>query len=116
MNYKKITIIVLAVIVISAVSWKVYDYRSNTKNYSTGMYESEINYISNSNSSADKFITTLHEQLAVYPGNSKLLTKLGAAYIQKARESDKYEFYSIAEEVLNRAIKLNPEIFLQWQS
>lgn len=112
MNYKKITIIVLAVIVISAVSWKVYDYRSNTKNYSTGMYESEINYISNSNSSADKFITTLHEQLAVYPGNSKLLTKLGAAYIQKARESNDPEFYSLAEEVLNRAIKTEPGNFL----
>ncbi|HMS34547.1 MAG TPA: tetratricopeptide repeat protein [Ignavibacteria bacterium] len=112
MNYKKIIIIVSAVLILAAVIWKVYDYRTGTKNYSTGMYESEINYISNSNSSADKFITTLQEQLVYYPGNSKLLTKLGAAYIQKARESNEPEFYSLAEEVLNRAIKTEPGNFL----
>lgn len=112
MNYKKIIIIISAVFILAAVIWKVYDYRTNTKNYSTGMYESEINYISNSNSTADKFITTIQEQLASYPGNSKLLTKLGAAYIQKARESNDPEFYSLAEEVLNRAIKTEPGNFL----
>lgn len=112
MKIKKITIIVLSVLIIAAVAWKVYDYKTNTKNYSTGIYESEINYITNSNSSADKFITTLQEQLSSYPGNSKLLTKLGAAYIQKARESYDPEFYSLAEEVLNRAIKTEPNNFL----
>ena len=112
MNYKKITIIVLAVLIIAAISWKVYDYKTNTRNYSTGIYESEINYITNSNSYADKFITTLQEQLISYPDNSKLLTKLGAAYIQKARESNDPEFYSLAEDVLNRAIKRDPDNFL----
>jgi tetratricopeptide (TPR) repeat protein len=112
MKIKKITIIFLSVLIIAAVVWKVYDYKTNTKNYSTGIYESEINYITNSNSSADKFITTLQEQLSSYPGNSKLLTKLGAAYIQKARESYDPEFYSLAEEVLNRAIKAEPNNFL----
>ena len=112
MNTKKIIIIVLSILVISAVSWKVYDYKTNTRNYSTGIYERDINYISNTNSSADRFITTLHEQLSENPDNSKLLTKLGAAYIQKARESNDPEFYSLADDVLNRAIKNEPDNFL----
>jgi len=112
MNNKRITIILLAVLIIAAITWKVYDFKNNTGNYATGIYENEINYISNSNSSADKFITTLQEQLISYPDNSKLLTKLGAAYIQKARESNDPEFYSLAEDVLNRAIKRDPGNFL----
>ncbi len=76
------------------------------------MLESDLNYISNTNSSADKFITTLQEDLVNNPGNSKLLTKLGAAYIQKARESNDPEFYSLADDVLNRALKKDPDNFL----
>ncbi len=111
---KKIIIISLSVLVIVAVSWKIYDYKTNTREYSTGMYENDIAYLSNGNvnSSADKFITTLQEQLVTYPDNSKLLIKLGAAYIQKARESYDPEFYSLAEDVLNRAIKNEPDNFL----
>lgn len=106
---KKIIIISLAALVIAAVVWKVYDYKKNTKNYATGINEKEINYLRMTNSSADKFITTLQEQLVSYPDNSNLLTKLGAAYIQKARESNEPEFYSLAENVLNRAIEREPE-------
>ncbi|MDQ3021211.1 MAG: tetratricopeptide repeat protein [Bacteroidota bacterium] len=109
---KKIIIISLALIVITAVSWKVYDYKTNKKNYSTGIFEKDINYITTTNSSADKFITTLQEQLVNNPDNSNLLTKLGAVYIQKARESNEPEFYSLAENVLERAIEREPENFL----
>ncbi len=112
MNKKKIIIIVSAVVIVLLVAWKVYDYKTNTKNYSTGIYESDINYLSNTNSSADRFITTLQEQLISNPDNSKLLIKLGAAYIQKARETYDPEFYSLAEDVLTRAIKEDPENFL----
>ena len=112
MNLKKIIIIALAIFIIAAISWKVYDYKTNTKNYTTGVNEKEVYFINNAGSSADKYITSFQEELVVNPDNSKLLTKLGAAYIQKARESNDPEFYSLAEDVLNRAIKKEPDNFL----
>ncbi len=112
MNRKKIIIVTSAVIIFFAVAWKIYDYKTNTKNYSTGIYENDINYINNTNSSADRFITTLQEQLISNPDNSSLLIKLGAAYIQKARETYDPEFYALGEDVLNRAIKKEPDNFL----
>ena len=109
---KKITIIILSVLILTLVSWKVYDFKKNKSEYSKGIYESNLNYISNTNSSADRFISSLKEQLTENPGNSKLLTKLGAAYIQKARESNDPEFYSLAEDILERAIKNDKANFL----
>lgn len=109
---KKITIITLSVLILTFVSWKVYDYSKSKSEYSKGIYESNLNYISNTNSSADRFISAIKEQLSENPGNSKLLTKLGAAYIQKARESNDPEFYSLAEDVLERAIENDKSNFL----
>lgn len=109
---KKIIIINLAIIVLAAISWKVYDYSKNKTKYSSGSNEKEIYLLNNSNTSADKYITTFQEQLVINPSNSNLLTKLGAAYIQKARESNDPEFYSLAESVLERAIKNEPDNFL----
>jgi len=109
---KKIIIIVLALVVISSIAWKLYDYNKNKTKYATGIYDSDINYLSNTNSSPDRFITTLQEQLSSNPDNSKLLTKLGAAYIQKARESNDPEFYKLAEDVLERAIEKENGNFL----
>jgi len=111
-NKKKIIIIVLAVVVISSITWKLYDYNKNKTKYASGIYDSDINYLSNTNSSPDRFITTLQEQLSSNPDNSKLLTKLGAAYIQKARESNDPEFYKLAEDVLERAIEKESGNFL----
>ncbi|HMS65903.1 MAG TPA: tetratricopeptide repeat protein [Ignavibacteria bacterium] len=109
---KKTVIIFLSLLIIALVSWKIYDYKINRSEYSTGIYESDLNYIRNTNSSADRFITTLTEQLIENPDNSKTLTKLGAAYIQKARESNDPEFYSLAEDVLKRAINNQNDNFL----
>ncbi len=109
---KKITIIILSVLILTLVSWKVYDFSKIKSEYSKGIYESNLNYISNTNSSADRFISSLKEQLSDNPGNSKLLTKLGAAYIQKARESNDPEFYSQAEDILERAINNDKTNFL----
>ena len=109
---KKILILVLSVFVIGLVSWKIYDYKTNKSDYSAGLYEDRIGYQSNTNSSADRFISTLQEQLKESPDNSKLLTKLGASYIQKARESNNPEYYSKAENVLKRAMENDKENFL----
>ncbi|MEO8447314.1 MAG: tetratricopeptide repeat protein [bacterium] len=109
---KKILIISLVIVVIAGVSWKVYDNKKQNKDNSAGIFDGDINYISNTNSSADRFISTIKEQLIENPENSVLLTKLGAAYIQKSRESNDPEFYSLAEDVLNRAIENNPDNFL----
>jgi len=100
------------VVVISSIAWKLYDYNKNKSKYASGIYDSDINYLSNTNSSPDRFITTLQEQLSSNPDNSKLLTKLGAAYIQKARESNDPEFYKLAEDVLERAIEKESGNFL----
>lgn len=109
---KKIVIIILSVFIIAMVIWKVYDYYGNKSKYATGIYETDLNYIRNTNSSADRFISTLNEQLSENPESSVVLTKLGAAYIQKARESNDPEFYSMAEDVLKRAIKNQEDNFL----
>lgn len=111
MTKKKIIFIFLAVVVIAALALKLKDYKGETKK-STGNTDNDINNISNTTTSADKFITNLKEQLVVNPNNSKLLTKLGAAYIQKARESNDPEYYSLAEDVLERSLKGEPENFL----
>jgi len=112
MNKKKIIIIVLIVAAISSISWKVYDYSKNKKKYAIGIYDNDVNYLSNTNSSPDRFITTIQEQLSENPDNYKLLTKLGAAYIQKARESNDPEFYDLAEDALERAIDMDESNFL----
>lgn len=114
MNKKKIIItgLIILTIFVSALSFYNYNYKKDRTNYSTGIYDNEINFISNTNNSADRFITTMQEELINYPDNSKVLVKLGAAYIQKARETNDPEFYSLAEEVLNRALKLDPENFM----
>jgi tetratricopeptide (TPR) repeat protein len=112
MNLKKISILIISVMVIAAVAWKVYDHQTNKKNYLTEINEKEILVLDNIYTSSDKNITTFKELLVENPDNGVLLTKLGAAYIQKARESGDPEFYVNAEDVLNRAIKIDPENFL----
>lgn len=112
MNKKKIIIIVLIVVAISSISWKVYDYSKNKKKYAIGIFDNDVNYLSNTNSSPDRFISTIQEELSENPDNTKLLTKLGAAYIQKARESNDPEFYDLAEDVLERAIDKDESNFL----
>lgn len=111
MSIQKIIIIGLSVLIIAAVVWKVYDYRTNTKIYSKSNYESELNIQINSPSSPDKLITSFQENLLSYPENSKLLTKLGAAYIQKAKDSNEPEYLSQAENVLKKAIELERDNF-----
>ncbi|MBK9333346.1 MAG: tetratricopeptide repeat protein [Ignavibacteria bacterium] len=109
---KKILITTSLLIILILITWKVFDFNSDEQIFSAGLYDSDINYISNTNSSADRYIATLKEQIIESPGNSNLLTKLGAAYIQKARETYDPEYYSMAEDVLNRSIEIQPDNFL----
>lgn len=108
---KKIILIFVFVIIAAITFFKIYGSKKD-KNNSEGIFDADINYISNTNSSADRFITTIQEQLITNPDNSNLLTKLAAAYIQKARESNDPEYYLLAEDVLSRAIKINEQNFL----
>lgn len=112
MNKKKIIItgLIILTILVSALSF--YNYKKAGTIYSTGIYDSEINFISNTNNSADRFISTLQEELIENPDNSGVMVKLGAAYIQKARETNNPEFYSLAEDVLDRALKKEPDNFM----
>jgi hypothetical protein len=84
---KKIVIIILSVFIIAMVIWKVYDYYGNKSKYATGIYETDLNYIRNTNSSADRFISTLNEQLSENPESSVVLTKNLAQLIFKKLEN-----------------------------
>ncbi|MBK8983863.1 MAG: tetratricopeptide repeat protein [Ignavibacteria bacterium] len=109
---KKILITTTLLIILFLITWKVFDFNTDDQVLSAGLYDSDINYISNTNSSVDRYISTLKEHLNESPDNSNLLTKLGAAYIQKARETYDPESYSMAEDVLNRSIEIQPDNFL----
>ena len=111
MNLKKITILFIAGFIIASVSWKVYDYQTNKKNYNTEINEKEILILDNLYVSSDKNITSFKELLTENPDNADLLIKLSAAYILKANETGDPEYYTLAEESLNKIIKNDPENF-----
>jgi tetratricopeptide (TPR) repeat protein len=108
----KITVVLLAIFVISAVTWKVYDYQTNKKNYSRGINEKEIANLDKIFVSSDKDISEFQDQLTAGSDNPKLLTKLGVAYLLKARETSDPEYYSLAEDVLKRTVNKDPENYL----
>lgn len=111
---KKIFIISSVIIVLSLITWKVFDKNTEQTVSPQGIYDNDINYISNTNSSADRYISILKEQLTEAPENTNILNKLGAAYIQKARETNDPEYYASAENVLNRSLDLQQENFLAY--
>ncbi|MEO8666230.1 MAG: tetratricopeptide repeat protein [Ignavibacteria bacterium] len=111
MKKKKLLIVLSAVVLITVVFFIAKDYKAGTQKNS-GLPDNEAGIISNTGTSADKFITTFKEQLVLNPDNSGLLTKLGAAYIQKARESNDPEYYAMAEDVLERAVDEQEDNFL----
>lgn len=111
---KKIIITSSVLIILTFISWKVFDKNTDQTISPQGIYDNDINYISNTNSSADRYISALKEQLIEAPENINILNKLGAAYIQKARETNDPEYYASAENVLNRSIDLQQENFLAY--
>lgn len=114
MNLKKIIILLLAGFILASVTWKVYDYQTNKKKYITEINEKEILNLDNIYASSDKNITSFKELISENPENIDIHIKLAAAYILKANETCKPELYSTAEEVLNKAIKIEPDNFLPY--
>ncbi len=63
-------------------------------------------------SSTDGAIETLQSRLRQDPNDQPAYTQLGAAYLQKARETGDPTYYGKAESALLRALELNPDDFL----
>ncbi|HMR40836.1 MAG TPA: tetratricopeptide repeat protein [Ignavibacteria bacterium] len=112
MNLKKLIILFFAGIVIAAVSWKVYDYQKNRKNYSPVINENELINLDNIYTTSDKSISTFQEQLNLNPDNTGILLKLGVAYYLKAKETGDPEFISKAENALIKSIEKDPENYI----
>ena len=63
-------------------------------------------------SNTDSAIETLQARLRQDPNDGRAYTQLGAAYLQKARETGDPTYYGKAEGVLLRALELKPDDFL----
>src|SRR3990172_7532689 len=63
-------------------------------------------------SSTDGAIETLQARLRQDPDAQQAYTQLGAAYLQKARETGDPTYYGKAEGVLLRALEMKPDDFL----
>lgn len=66
---------------------------------------------SRANLSTDNHIATLQEQLKQNPNDERAYVLLSAGYLQKVRETGDPTYYGKTEEVLNRALKLQPNDF-----
>ena len=105
---KKITILSLAIIVLGIGAWKFIDYKKNkTRNNVIGLLNSKTSYVSNSSSSADRYISASQEDLRNNPDNTNLLVKMGYAYVQKSREENDPQYYENAKDFFQRAIELD---------
>ncbi|CAN5671604.1 hypothetical protein BH10BAC5_BH10BAC5_14730 [soil metagenome] len=104
-EYKKYILFTAIIIALGFTGWKVFVKKPVLSK--TGLYDSNINYVSNKGKSADNFIYALKEQLEKLGDNSALYVKLGSAYIQKARETFDPNYYSAAEDALEKAIKMD---------
>lgn len=65
-----------------------------------------------SSTHTDNLIRQLQEQIKQNPNYPLTYTRLGAAYLQKARETGDPNYYAKAETALSRALELQPDDFL----
>ena len=63
-------------------------------------------------SNTDHPVSTLQEWLKQNPADQLAYVRLGAAYLQKARETGDPTYYTKSDEVLQRALKLKPQDLL----
>ena len=63
-------------------------------------------------SNTDNQVSTLQERLKQNPADQLAYVRLGAAYLQKARETGDPTYYTKSDEVLQRALKLKPQDLL----
>lgn len=102
---KKIILITLVTIIAGTACW--LGYRSlygQKKQNPQGLMDSRINFVSRTSGKTDQFISAMESQLRENPSNPKLCTSLGAAYLQRARETSDPEYYNKAEQVLLNAL------------
>jgi tetratricopeptide (TPR) repeat protein len=62
-------------------------------------------------SRTDRMVESLQLRLRARPDDQKAYAQLGAAYLQKARESGDPAYYPLAEAALSRALELQPADF-----
>ncbi len=79
--------------------------KENTK--LRGVMGGRLGYVSKTNTNVDKYISEIGYRLVENPESSSLHNMLGAAYLQKARETGDASFYSDAEKHLENAIELD---------
>ena len=63
-------------------------------------------------SNTDNQISALQERLKQNPGDQLAYVRLGAAYLQKARETGDPTYYTKSDQVLHRALTLKPQDLL----
>jgi hypothetical protein len=91
--------------------WKLSPGVSKETSNVRGVMTGRLNYVSKTNTNVDKYISELEAQIKENPSGSSLYNMLGAAYLQKARETADPSFYSIAEDNLKKAIELDGKNF-----
>ncbi len=102
---KKIILITVIAIITGAAGWIGYSkLYGQKKQNSQGLMDSRINFVSRTSGKTERFITALEDQLKENPSNAKLSAELGAAYLQRARETSDPEYYNKAEHVLQNAL------------
>jgi tetratricopeptide (TPR) repeat protein len=114
MRSNKKYIFIISVLIIAVISFGALKYARKNLEIRKGILDGDINYISNVGSNVDRFISTLEEELRNNENNSNLCTKLGAAYIQKARETSDPDYYNKAEDILKRAIETDDNNYLAY--
>ncbi len=110
---KRKTIFIISIFILTGalVFWKLSDSVSKQTRNVRGIMTERLNFVSSINTNVDKYISELEFQIQQNPNSSSLYNKLGAAYLQKARESGEPSFYSKAEDYLNSSIEANPKNF-----
>lgn len=105
---KKILIICLCALIIFSGALLVRKNLSGSENPNVrGMMTSRLGFVKTAGTDSDKYIEEIKHQLSGNPGSSSLYTMLGAAYLQKARETADPAFYSDAEINLKKALELD---------
>ncbi len=113
MKNKKIIITIFCLVIVTVtLLFLLQGSQSKDKtNNVRGFLDSRLNYVPKSNASVDKYISELQYQVQGNSNSTSLYCKLGAAYLQKARETSDPTYYSRAEENLLKANELSDKNF-----
>lgn len=85
--------------------------RANETNPAAETYDTESARNVTPTNTTDSYIANQQVRLTKNPDDRQANQALGVAYMQKARETGDPGYYGKAEELLNRALQLNPQDF-----